>query len=47
MLRGVSVFLFMSEMYLVLPLEWVGDVQRPGRRGFHHSFASEKMIIWE
>lgn len=34
-------------MYLILPLEWVGDVQRPGRRGFHHSFPSEKKIIWE
>lgn len=45
--KRLSVELEQSESYLVLPLEWVGDFQRPGRMGFHHSFSSEKKIIWE
>lgn len=50
MLKGVeyvSVELEQSEMYLVLPLERVGDFQRPGGVGFHNLFSSEKKIIWE
>ena len=50
MLRGVkclSIELEQSETHLILPLEWVGDFQRPGGIGFCYTFSSEKKIIWE